>query len=119
MGFLRKIRSVFYENWCGRCQIDMVTEHKKLYAMPDMTVGNYRSRRTPEYYRDHLVLVEDKSQIPAGMYACRMTASRCPECGYHKVRLELFLPVRDQEKREESFYFDKGELDSFIRKNSR
>jgi hypothetical protein len=35
------------------------------------------------------------------------------------VRLEVFLPVRDQEKREESFYFDKGELDSFIRKNSR
>ncbi|MCI8873180.1 MAG: hypothetical protein HFH51_10055 [Lachnospiraceae bacterium] len=70
MGFLRKIRAVFHENWCNLCQSEMDVMHRQLYALPDLTVGHYSSHESPEYYRKHLIPVTKKAEIPAGIYAC-------------------------------------------------
>ncbi len=114
MGIIRKMRAVFHEDWCNLCQSEMDVMHKQLYALPDMTVGHYSSHKDPGYYRKHLVPVDKKAQIPAGVYACGIHIYRCPKCGNRRTMLTLFLPVRDQEKVEEILYFDNGELDSFI-----
>lgn len=113
MGIFRKIRSIFHEDWCNLCQSKMDVLKEQLYALPDIMVGHYCSHKDPDYYRNHLVLVSDKSQIPAGIYACRIRCYRCPQCGRRRTELTLFLPVRDQEKLEELIFFDNGELDDF------
>lgn len=114
MGIIRKMRSIFHEDWCNLCHAEMDVMHKQLYALPDMTVGHYCSHKDPGYYRKHLVPVGKKAQIPAGVYACGIHIYRCPKCGNRRTMLTIFLPVRDQEKVEEILYFDNGELDSFI-----
>ncbi|MCI9446721.1 MAG: hypothetical protein HFH36_04875 [Lachnospiraceae bacterium] len=114
MGILRKMRSIFHEDWCNLCQSEMDVMHKQLYALPDLTVGHYRSEKNPAYYKKHLVPVAKKAEIPAGIYACGIHLYRCPKCGNRRTMLTLFLPVRDEEKIEEIIYFDNGELDEFI-----
>lgn len=86
---------------------------QRIYALP-MMVGNYSSHKDADYFRTHLRKVDHKEDIPAGMYACRAVAYRCPECGYRTVKLTVFLPVRDQEKFEEIVCFENGELDEFL-----
>lgn len=96
----------------------MEVERKRLYAMPDQLVGHYVSHSEPDYYKTHLTPVERKSDIPTGMYACGLILYRCPYCGYTAVKVCAFLPVRGEEKVEECLYFDKGELDSFVRRTA-
>ncbi|EOS23851.1 hypothetical protein C806_02637 [Lachnospiraceae bacterium 3-1] len=114
MGIFRKMRAAFHDDWCNLCQSEMDVMHKQLYAMPDVTVDHYVSHESADYYRKHLVPVEKKAQIPAGMYACGFHIYRCPNCGHRRTKLTTFLPVRDQEKIEEILFFDHGELDDFI-----
>lgn len=111
MGIIRKMRSMFHEDWCNLCQHEMDMSHKQLYAMPDMMVGHYSSHESPAYYQSHLVPVAKKAEIPPGMYACGLHAYYCPQCGNRRTKLTVFLPVRNQEKIEEVLFFDHGELD--------
>ena len=119
MGLFRKMRAMFHEDWCNLCQSEMDVLHKQLYALPDMMVGHYISHESPEYYKNHLVPVAKKAEIPSGMYACGCHAYRCPQCGNRRTKLTIFLPVRDQEKIEEIIFFDHGELDGFLSAGSR
>ncbi len=88
--------------------------HKQLFALPDVTVGHYCSHEEPGYFREHLVPVGKKAQIPAGMYACGLHQYRCPQCGNRRTKLTVFLPVREEEKIEEILFFDHGELDGLV-----
>ncbi len=114
MGLFRKLREKFHDDWCSQCTAEMEVVHRQLYALPTMMVGSYVSHSDPGYYKEHLVKVERKAEIPTGMYACGIIVYRCPQCGHRAVKLSVFLPVRDQEKLEEGFYFENGELDDFI-----
>lgn len=114
MGIFRKLREKFHDDWCSECTSEMEILRRQLYALPTMTVGHYVSHDDPEYYKKHLVPVEKKAQIPTGMYACGMTAYRCPQCGHRAVKLMVFLPVRDAEKGEQGLYFEHGEMDDFL-----
>ena len=114
MGLFRKAKAMFHDDWCSQCQAEMAQTFKQLYALPTMMVGHYVSHKEPEYYKRNLKRVGRKADIPTGMYACGVIAYRCPECGHRAVKLSIFLPVRDQEKHEEGFYFEKGEMDDFI-----
>lgn len=97
----------------------MEIERKQLYAMPDQLVGHYVSHSDPNYYKTHLTPVSRKSDIPTGMYACGLILYRCPNCGHTAVKLSVFLPVREEEKVEECLYFDKREMDDFVRQTTR
>ena len=99
----------------GKCQSQMEEKKRQLYMSP-MIVGNYTSHENAEYYKKNLIKVNQKSDIPTGNYACGMIQYECPECGHEAVKLSIFLPVRDIEKQEDAFLFEKGELDDFIRK---
>lgn len=114
MDLFRRLREKFHDDWCSRCTAEMEVIHKQLYALPTMMVGHYVSHSDPVYYKENLVKVGKKAEIPTGMYACGIIVYRCPQCGHRAVKLSVFLPVRDQEKPEEGFYFEKGELDDFI-----
>lgn len=96
----------------------MEIERKQLYAMPDQLVGHYVSHSDPNYYKTHLTPVSRKSDIPTGMYACGLILYRCPNCGHTAVKLSVFLPVREEEKVEECLYFDKHEMDDFVRQTT-
>ena len=48
------------------------------------------------------------------MYACGAIWYRCPECGKRLTKLDLFLPVRDEEKHETPVLFENGELNEFL-----
>lgn len=113
MGLFRKARAVFHDDWCSRCQNEMDVIRKRLYALP-MTVGHYAAHKEPDYYKRHLRPVERKADIPAGTYACGIIAYRCPACGHRAMKLDIFLPVRGVEKREDALYFEQGEMDDFL-----
>jgi len=113
MGFFRKIQAKFHDDWCSKCQNVMDERKRKLYMLP-MMVGHYVSHSEPEYYKNNLVLVNRKADIPKGRYACGIVLYRCPMCSHQAVKLSIFLPVRDQEKHEDAFYFENGEMDDFI-----
>ena len=50
------------------------------------------------------------------MYACGAVMYECPECGHRLVKLSIFLPVRGQEKYEDTVWFQNGEMDNFMLK---
>ncbi len=115
MGFLKKFRAIFHDDWCSKCQTQMDETFHQLYMLP-MMVGHYISHKDANYYKRNLIKVNRKADIPIGTYACGVISYKCPECGHQIVKLSIFLPVRDQEKYEETIYFDNEELDDFIRK---
>lgn len=117
MGIFRKIRSLFHGDWCSKCQEKMDEKSKSLYMLP-MTVGHYQSHTDAEYYKKNLCRVSCKAEIPVGVYACGIVSYKCPHCGHRVVRVSIFLPVRDQEKPEETLYFERGELDEFLMTNN-
>lgn len=101
---------MFHDDWCSECLAEMEVTRRQLYAMPEQRVGHYIPHEDAEYYRKALVPVRKKAEIPTGMYACGLTAYRCPNCGHQAVKVSVFLPVREEEKIEQSLYFDHGEL---------
>ena len=82
--------------------------------MLPMMVGHYVSHKDASYYKKNLVKVSKKADIPTGYYACGITKYHCPECQSERVKLSIFLPVRDVEKLEEVVFYENGELDDFI-----
>ncbi len=113
MGFLKKIRGFFHDDWCSKCQSKMEEKNRSLYMLP-MMVGHYTSHDDAEYYKKNLIQVNSKADIPIGNYACGLIAYECQECGHKAVKLSIFLPVRDEEKLEDAKYFENGEMDNFI-----
>ena len=113
MGLIKKIRTYFHDDMCNNCQIQMEEKKRQLYVLP-MTVGHYVSHQNASYYIKNLIKVEKKKDIPVGYYACGIHWYRCLKCGHQAVKLSIFLPVRDQEKQEEVFFFEKGEMDAFL-----
>ena len=113
MGLIGKFKAKFLDKYCSKCQHEMNVVSQSLYALPDMSVGHYVRHEDAGYYKRHLVAIQQKSQIPAGLYACTVTAYSCPQCGHRAVKLMVFLPVREEEKREQGLYFENGEMDDF------
>lgn len=113
MGILKKFKALFHEDWCKVCQSEMNLTYKQLYMLPVM-VDHYVTHNDAEYYKNNLIKVNKKSDIPAGTYACGIKKYKCPNCGYEATILSIFLPVRDQEKYEDTILFENGEMDSFF-----
>lgn len=113
MGLFGKLKASFRSDWCASCGCQMQVRHRQLYMLP-MTVGHYSSHQEADYYRKNLRKVARKADIPTGVYACGAVMYQCPECGQRAVQLQIFLPVRDQEKYEDTVWFLKGELDDFL-----
>ena len=114
MGIFKKMRAAFHDDWCSQCQTPMVEKARRLFAMPNMTVGHYVEHKDAAYYRKNLRVVGKKADIPPGMYACGAIQYRCPECAKRVTVLDPFLPVRDEEKHEGNVVFRDGELDDFL-----
>ena len=91
----------------------MTSVSQQLFWMP-MTVGHYASYKKADYYLKNLRPVAAREQIPAGYYACDARMYRCPQCGRRAAALRNFLPVREQEKVEETITFRNGELDTLL-----
>lgn len=114
MGLIKKLKSKIFDNCCSQCQNEMNITGQWLFALPEMRVGHYVRHEDADYYKKHLVPIMQKSQIPAGMYACNLYVYQCPSCGHQAVKLVVFLPVREEEKLEQGLYFEKGEMDDFV-----
>lgn len=113
MGLFQKAKSWLLDDHCTGCAVKMDTAKKQLYLLP-MTVGHYNSHDDPGYYEANLVPVAKKADIPTGYYACGAYIYQCPKCQKKVVKLMIFLPVRDQEKFEDTHVFEHGELVDFI-----
>lgn len=109
------MRLIFHDDWCRQCTEKMELTKKQLYMLPQV-VGHYISHNDAQYYKKKLVKVNKKSEIPVGYYACGMYRYCCPKCDSKLVKLTIFLPVRDEEKYEDTILFQNGELDNFIYK---
>lgn len=114
MGLVERWRRRRRADWCRKCKCEMERVDGRLFAMPGVSVGHYTERREPEYYREHLCPVEEKAEIPPGMYACGAARYRCPRCGRQLTLMDPFLPVREAEKHESLVLFSEGELDEFL-----
>ncbi len=99
---------------CGVCKGLMELREERLYAMPSVMVGHYSQHEHGKWYRDHLVPIESKSQIPTGIYGARVRLYRCPNCGQERAVVTPFLPVRDAEKPELPVTLEYLELDAFL-----
>ncbi len=117
MSLLRKVQALFHDDWCSACTSAMTLTKKQLYALPTMMVGHYQSIEDPNYYVQHLIRVDKKSDIPTGCYACGAYLYHCPHCNKDVAKLTIFLPVRDQEQIEESHLMENPELLAFLRQN--
>lgn len=113
MSVFRRMRAAFHDDWCKKCCAQMDVEKKQLYMLP-VIVGQYKSRSDAAYFIRNLRKAGKKADIPPGHYACGAHAFRCPDCGFRIVRLTIFLPVREEEKYEDTVYFKNGELDGFL-----
>ena len=109
-GFMKRHRP----DWCRACRLDMEEDRRRLFALPCMSVGHYVEHTDPEFYEENLYAVTQRADIPPGMYACGAVQYRCSGCGRRVTMLDLFLPVRDQEKHEGSVVFQNGELDDVL-----
>lgn len=114
MGLFENWRRRRRDDWCRGCKCEMEQVREQLFALPGMSVGHYEEHRDAQYYRENLYLVDRKADIPAGMYACGASQYRCPRCGKQVTVLDLFLPVREEEKHEGTVAFANGELDDFL-----
>lgn len=114
MGVLENFRRRKDADWCRKCKRQMDRADRRLFAIPKLNVGHYVEYEGPEFYQDTLHPVGSRSDIPAGMYACRAVLYRCPACGSTTTVLEPFLPVRELEKRERDIVFRNGELDDMF-----
>lgn len=113
MKVFRKLLRIFHIDWCSKCQTTMEITDTRLYFLP-MSVGNYVDHEDAGYYLKNAVPINSVSDVPTGMYACRVRAYRCPECGNNAVIIYPFLPVRGEERREIAHIFENGEVDSLI-----
>ncbi len=114
MGLIGKLKAKFRDDCCSKCYAEMTLVGKPLYALPEMRVGHYVSHGDAAYYKKNMVPIQQKAQVPAGMYACGMHIYRCPQCGHRAVALTVFLPVRNEEKIEQQLYFENGEMDDYV-----
>ncbi len=113
MKLFRKMLRAFHIDWCSKCYSTMEITDTHLYFLP-MSVGNYVDHENAEYYLNNAVPISKVSDIPTGMYACRVKAYRCLECSNTAVIIYPFLPVRGEERREIAHIFENGEVDSLI-----
>ncbi len=113
MSIFTKAKAWLLDDHCTPCATKMNTVKKQLYMLP-MTVGHYEQHDDPHYYEYNLTKVNKKADIPTGYYACGAYLYQCPKCGHKTVKLNIFLPVRDQEQYEDSYVFENGELDDFV-----
>lgn len=116
MGFFRKMRGLFHDDWCPKCAKEMNLQEKQLFMLNE-TVSHYVQHKDAKYFQDNLIKVNQKSDIPAGMFACGIKTYWCLSCNKKIVQLVVFLPVRDQEKYEDMVYFENGEMDAFLESN--
>lgn len=114
MGLIDKLLRKFQDDWCRGCKCAMEQCGKRLFTLPDMVVGHYVRHEDADYYKRNLRAVNQKTDIPSGMYACGAARYRCPECGKKVTALDPFLPVRNEEKHEGTVLFEQGELDDFL-----
>ena len=94
MGLFKRMRAIFHDDWCSQCQHQMDVLKKQLYALPTMRVGHYTAHEEPEYYKENLIPVEKKAQIPTGMYACGIHVYQCPQCGHRAVKLTVLSNLK-------------------------
>ncbi len=109
------MRAPFHADWCKNCTNPMEVEKKQLYMLP-VLVSHYTPREDAKYFTDNLIKIEKKSDIPTGYYGCGIIKYRCTECNYERVKLSVFLPVRGIEKLEDVNFYEKGELDEFLKR---
>ena len=114
MGLFDKLFAKFQDDWCKDCKCTMEKTREQLFALPDQSVSHYTEHKDPGYYKKSLRMVDQKTDIPPGMYACEAIQYRCPECGKRVTVLDPFLPVRGEEKHEGNIVFEHGELDDFL-----
>lgn len=114
MGLFSRMLARLQDNWCRDCKREMEEARRRLFALPNQTVGHYVEHTDPGYYMEELWTVDSKGDIPPGMYACGAIQYRCPQCGRRITVLDPFLPVRDKEKHEGALVFEDRALDDFL-----
>ena len=96
MGLFSRMLARLQDNWCRDCKREMEEARRRLFALPNQTVGHYVEHTDP------------------GLYACEAIQYRCPQCGRRVTVLAPFLPVRDKEKHEGVLVFEDRALDDFL-----
>ncbi len=99
---------------CKVCKAILEKREERLYAMPGVYVGHYKEHPHGAWYRDNLVPIDSKAQIPTGIYAARVELFKCPRCGKEKAVVHPFLSVRDSEVTEFPVTLEYLELDAFL-----
>ncbi len=113
MGILSNIVKKNSVLWCKDCKCDTVIIKNRLYFIP-IRVGYAmpKDKEIARYFLNKLVPISSKADIPAGFHAGNAKRYRCPSCGKYTDTVEVFLPVRDMEKYERTYFFKDGELDN-------
>lgn len=114
MSIFNNLKARLNGDWCSDCKAQMEVARERLFALPTMRVGHYSDHENADYYVKNLVPIDDKKEVPLGMYACRLIEYRCIQCGKRLVKACPFLPVRDAERAEIAHIYKNGELDELF-----
>ncbi len=112
MGVFDKLLKKMGPSWCKDCKTQTDIIKKQLYFIPITVSQKLPDEKDYQYLLSKLVPINDKSEIPAGFCAALLKRFRCPSCSKKRDYLELFLPVRNEERFLAGYHYKNGELDS-------
>ncbi len=112
MGFLDKLLKKAGPSWCKDCKNDTDIVLKQLYFMPRTVSSKMPEVGDYQYFLDNLKPVSSKKEIPTGFCAAGLKRYRCNSCSKTRDYIEVFVPVRDEERFMAGYHFTNGELNS-------
>lgn len=63
MKVFRKLKGLFHDDWCPSCAMQMDLKNKQLFMLNEI-VGHYVQHRDVKYFKENLMKVNKKSDIP-------------------------------------------------------
>ncbi len=112
MGLFDKLLKKAGPTWCKTCKNERDLIAKQLYFMPKTVSSTMPAAEDFQYFLDNLVPIKTKSEIPTSFCAAGLKRYRCPTCGASRDFLEVFMPVRGEERFITAYHFYNGELNS-------
>ncbi len=112
MGLLDKILKKMGPTWCKKCKHETDLIAKQLYYIPKTVSSTMPAGEDYQFFLDNAIPIQSKKQIPTSFCGAGLKRYRCPTCGMKRDFIEVFVPVRDQERFMAGYHFLNGELDS-------
>ncbi len=103
MSILRKMRAVFHDD-CVKLHGSYGSQKITTVFLPQM-VGNYVSHKNAAYYKNSLIKVNKKADIPTGIMPAVHIFIPLSDCGYKFIKLSRLSACKEIRKNRRKLSF--------------